>query len=88
MARYVRNGAAEATLDSRLLGDWCDYRPGAHRKVAWTALAGGRPFGQSCTRHVGALLADAMRKDEAARIIPNGKRLPQRGRSRQGMMGA
>ena len=68
LRRYIRRGTKRAQLDSRLLGGYCDYRP-AHKQVKWTATVDGARFGQSCMRHVGALLVDAQRKGEA-RIEP------------------
>jgi hypothetical protein len=60
LAPYYRRRTEKAVLDSRLLGNWCDYRP-AHRHVEWTATVDGSPFGQSCFTHLGALMVDACR---------------------------
>jgi hypothetical protein len=57
----------EAQLDSRNLGDWCDYKP-AHSPAEYVALTGGKIFGQSCLEHTGALLMDAIRTDPEARL--------------------
>jgi hypothetical protein len=65
LARYILMGTKSARLaSSRRVTSWCDYE-GAHRNVKWTATVDGVPFGQSCTRHVGALLVDAQRKGHA-----------------------
>jgi hypothetical protein len=66
LAWYIRMGTKRAKLASgpRRVTSWCDYE-GAHRHVKWEATVDGVPFGQSCTRHVGALLVDAQRKGHA-----------------------
>lgn len=62
-ASYYRRATREAKLHTprysgRMLENWCDYAP-AHRPVEWYASVDGRPFGQSCFRHMGALMVDA-----------------------------
>jgi hypothetical protein len=69
--RYIWRGTKLARLDCRLLSDWCDYMP-AHRRVKWAAVVDGCLFGQSCTRHAGALLIDAQKRSETAAIEPAG----------------
>lgn len=59
-APHYRRCTEKAVLDSRLLNNWCDYRP-AHRGVEWTATVDGSPFGQACFTHLGALMIDACR---------------------------
>ena len=70
LGRYIRWGTKRARWTSRyrLLTTYCDYEP-AHFRVRWVAVVDGVRYGQSCTRHVGALLVDAQRKGEA-RIEP------------------
>jgi hypothetical protein len=75
LVRYVRWGAKRAVVDTRYLAGWCDYRP-AHNHVKWTATVDGDRFGQSCTRHVGALLVDAQRAGVA--MIEPAEREPSR----------
>jgi len=60
LAPYYRRATRSAvrTRHSRLLTTWCDYDP-AHGRVMWEAGVDGQPFGQSCFRHLGALLSDA-----------------------------
>ena len=72
---YIRLGTRTARLDSRRLSDYCDYKP-AHERVRWLAKVNGRPFGQSCTKHVGALLVDAQRAGTA--VIEPVEREPSR----------
>lgn len=57
---YYRRLTHTARLDSRRMEGWCDYKP-AHRKVEWHAAVNGRPFGQACFKHLGALMVDASR---------------------------
>jgi hypothetical protein len=60
-AKVIRHGHV------RLIDDFCDYGP--HYHVMWFAvLRDGHRFGQSCTRHAGALLLDALDRDPAATI--------------------
>ena len=67
--KMLREGA-EALVDprGRNILNYCDYLP-VHKDVKWRAiLSNGHTFGQSCTRHAGALLIAAAKKDPAARI--------------------
>ena len=57
LLHYTKTARAERT---RLATTWCDYSP-AHFGVRWKAFSDGRPFGQSCFHHLGALLIDVTR---------------------------